>query len=523
MNAGRSEKKIPKKKNGKRRESSRKRVPAIDELSNASGTDLAEAYERYFGLYEGAPVPYLLIERNGCIREANEAALLLFGPAERPPVQRLLFTLTADSSRQTLYEHLRKVFATQSIQTAEINLASGREITVFLASRQVPAKSPSTEPVCGMVLFDITGFRERATAAENDRVLAWSIIYTLAEPLLILDKNLIIAYANPVFYSFFQTSPDLTEGKSLFEIQEGRWSVPGLRELLNRVIAERLRFDRFDLEYPSAAIGGKSLVISGCRMDQEGGGQPRILLMVHDVTGRRQQAALEERARELDSFNFSVSHDLRTPLQIIESFTYLLQEEEYRRKLGKEGTWIVQTIQESGRKMISIVEGLLHLSRLSRLQPGHTEIDMTSMLREVFAEATLLLKDREISLRLEMDPLPPAIGDPVLIRQVLVNLIGNAVKFTGTKAQAEVEVGGRVEGNEVVYFVRDNGIGFGPKDGQKLFAVFQRLTSHRQFEGTGIGLVVVKTIIEKHGSRVYAEAEPDRGATFYFTLPRLQG
>ncbi len=167
--------------------------------------------------------------------------------------------------------------------------------------------------------------------------------------------------------------------------------------------------------------------------------------------------------------------------------------------------------------MGQLIDDLLAFSRMSRQHLESMPIDMTALAQAVFDECAAHAPGRQLQFKLQ--PLPPVQGDRAMLRQVLVNLFSNAIKYTRPRAVAEIEIGGRVEGDENLYYVKDNGVGFDMKYAGKLFGVFQRLHSEDEFEGTGVGLALVQRVIHRHGGRVWAEAKLNEGATFYFTLP----
>jgi len=225
---------------------------------------------------------------------------------------------------------------------------------------------------------------------------------------------------------------------------------------------------------------------------------------------------LEAANKELESFGYSVSHDLRSPLRAIAGFSRMILDEkgttfdpETRRKFG--------IIQENAEKMGQLIDNLLRLSRLGRAELHQSKLDMGGLVREVLQEIRVTDPEREFVT--EIGDLPAAQGDPAMIRQLLANLVSNAVKFTRGKQGARIEVGSFERSGERVYYVKDNGVGFDMKYYNKLFGVFQRLVSESQFEGTGVGLAIVQRIVQRHGGRVWAEGQIQEGATFYFTLP----
>ena len=231
---------------------------------------------------------------------------------------------------------------------------------------------------------------------------------------------------------------------------------------------------------------------------------------------RARTMQFEAANKELEAFSYSVSHDLRAPLRAVDGYTRMLLEE-FAPRLDGEGKRICAIISESAMAMGKLIDDLLAFSRVGRAALRSSAIDMTTLAQAVFKEAATPEERGRIDF--QVTPLPPAVGDPSLIHQVWINLIANALKFTSKKQLAVIQVGAEHQGQEIVYFVRDNGAGFDMRYADKLFGVFQRLHSTKEFDGTGVGLAIVQRIIKRHGGRVWAEGEPGKGATFYFTLP----
>ena len=223
---------------------------------------------------------------------------------------------------------------------------------------------------------------------------------------------------------------------------------------------------------------------------------------------------LEDLNRELESFSYSVSHDLRAPLRHMNGFATIL-EEEHGPRLSKEAQHYLRRIRNASEHMSDLVEGLLQLARIGRQAPEVRTCSVRSIVDEARAEVDTA--QREVEWKLEA--LPEVDADPTLLRQVFANLLSNAVKFTRGRKPAVIEIGAREAQGVAMIYVRDNGAGFDAKHAAKLFGVFQRLHRADEFEGTGIGLATVQRIVQKHGGRIWAEGEPGRGASFYFTLP----
>jgi len=227
------------------------------------------------------------------------------------------------------------------------------------------------------------------------------------------------------------------------------------------------------------------------------------------------QATAEAANRELEAFSYSVAHDLRAPLRGIDGFSQALLED-YADKIDEEGRRHLNFLRESAQRMGRLIDDLLGLSRVARAELCRLPVDLSVLARNVAAQLGGSDPDREVEIVI-VDGIG-AEGDAPLLRIALENLLGNAWKFTSKRTAARIEVGTMSVDGDTVYFVRDNGAGFDPAYEAKLFGVFQRLHSTREFEGTGIGLATVKRIVSRHNGRIWATSEVDRGATFYFTL-----
>jgi len=227
-------------------------------------------------------------------------------------------------------------------------------------------------------------------------------------------------------------------------------------------------------------------------------------------------AELRVTNKELEAFTFSVSHDLRAPLTTIAGFAKLLLQETSSALDVAEQRSFLQYIDASTQRALSIIDALLRLSQLSRHMLERQQVELNALVFEVVHNLRLQQPDRQVAV--EVAALPDCMGDAELLKQVFVNLLSNAFKFTRLQPNAKVTVGWRRQDDTNVYFVADNGVGFNPAHSEKLFAAFQRDHSDAQFEGTGIGLSIVQRVVQRHGGRVWAESMPNQGATFYFSL-----
>jgi signal transduction histidine kinase len=244
---------------------------------------------------------------------------------------------------------------------------------------------------------------------------------------------------------------------------------------------------------------------------------------------RRENIALQERERirteelaaayrDLESFSYSISHDLRAPLVFVKGFADML-EDGFAEQLGERGLHMVRVIRDGSHNMDQMIVGLLAFSRAGRQPLQLVTLDMNAMAHAAVAEARAIHTGPYP--RIDIEPLPPAAGDATVMRHVWSNIIGNALKYSSRRAQPEIRINGRVDGDETIYKVQDNGVGFDMRYACKLFGVFKRLHSVEDFPGTGVGLAIAQRVITRHGGRIWAEGEPDAGACIQFALPNV--
>jgi len=380
------------------------------------------------------------------------------------------------------------------------------------------------------IFWDITERKCLEDKLRDASEYAQSIVNTVREPLVVLDDKFRVISANRSFYSTFKVTPEMSENTLLFDLGNGQWEIPKLRELLEEVLPKSTTIEDFEVEHDFPAIGQKTMLLNARRIRAETGAT-KILLAIEDITDRKRVEAELERSnaelerhvgeleylnRELDSFSYSISHDLRAPLRAIEGFSEMLIKRHFG-ELSAEASRLLGVITDNTFHMGELIEGMQAISKTSRQELRKSEIDMEGIAREAAEE--VIGASTEDAPAFRTGELPRAFGDRLLLRQVFCNLIANAVKFSRTSANPVVEVGAFSGDSEVTYYVRDNGVGFDMKYVDRLFGVFQRLHNESDFEGTGIGLATVQRIIRRHGGVVWAEGEVGKGATFYFTLP----
>jgi light-regulated signal transduction histidine kinase (bacteriophytochrome) len=225
---------------------------------------------------------------------------------------------------------------------------------------------------------------------------------------------------------------------------------------------------------------------------------------------------LEAAVKDLESFSYAVSHDLRAPLRAIDNFSSILNKE-YGDKLDPEGRRLIGVVRKNAAGMGTLIKDILAFAHAGDRQLILADIDLEALSRDVVDELKPSFAGRQVAV--QMQALPHIRGDTASIRKVLLNLLANAIKFTRPRELAQIEIHAHVASDEVICSVKDNGVGFEPEYAHKLFGIFQRLHDTEEFEGTGVGLGIVKRIIDKHGGRVWAEGAPGVGATFFFSVP----
>ncbi len=357
-------------------------------------------------------------------------------------------------------------------------------------------------------------------------LLASRIVETIREPLLVLDDGLRVVRANPAFCRTFGTSPSAAEGSPLEELCGGRWDLPELRRRLERVLEEDEPFEGFEVERTLPDAGRRVMRLDGRSLLRGDEGAPRrILLAVGDVTERLElEAELRRHARELErsnadleQFAYAASHDLQEPLRMVASYLELL-ERRYRDELDDEAREFIDYAVDGARRMKGLINGLLAYSRVGRKEGAFGPVDLDGLLDEVLDD--LAGRIRETGAEIEREPLPTAHGNSEQLRQVLQNLVDNALTHAGGEPP-RVEVSGEERDDGAVFVeVADHGPGIPREAHEKVFQLFHQLDPHGAGrEGSGMGLALCRKIVERHGGRIAVDSEPGEGATFRFTLP----
>ena len=382
-----------------------------------------------------------------------------------------------------------------------------------------------------LVITSLMSKRKRAEEVLREQA---NLLNLTHDTIFVRDMSNVITYWNRGAQELYGWTAEEAIGKQAHQFLQTVFPLP-----IDEIRAELLRSGRWEGELVHTKRDGTKLIVaSRWALQRDAEGRPAgILETNNDITERKRaegeirklNAELEQRViertdeleatnKELEAFAYSISHDLRAPLRHMAGYAELLQKNA-ASILDEKSRRYMTMILESAKRMGDLIDDLLAFSRIGRAETQKTVVSLEQLVKEALNEVRQETDGRNVGWRI--GALPNLYGDRSMLRLALVNLVSNAVKFTRTRPQAEIEIGcADGKENEIVVFIRDNGVGFDMKYVNKLFGVFQRLHRAEEFEGTGIGLATVQRIIHRHGGRVWAEGLVDQGATFYFSVPK---
>ncbi len=502
-------------------------VGILSMVQDITAKKKAEAQVRRASLYarsllEASLDPLVTISKEGRIMDVNRAAELVTGISR----ERLIGSDFSDyfTEPEKARSGYQKVFAQGSVQDYPLVIrhASGKLTDVMYNATVYRNEAGEIEGVFAAAR-DITAAKKAQEAVAAERQRLNGILEVLPAYVVLLTPDYHVPFANRIFRERFGDS----HGKRCFEYLFGRTEpceicetykvlktgAPGVWEWTG---PDGREYDIYD--FPFTDSDGSTLILEmGIDITARKRAEAQIRQLNNELEDRVKQrtAELEAANAELEAFTYSVSHDLRSPLRHIAAFSKMLSEE-FNANLPNEAQHYLERIREGTLRMGLLVDDLLNLGRVGRHALRLQVTGLNSVVEQVITDLAQEAQGREIEWKI--GSLPFVECDPALVRQVFNNLLSNALKFTRPRAKALVEVGQTTIDGTAVIFVRDNGVGFSMKYADKLFGVFQRLHRSEDFEGTGVGLATVQRIVQRHGGRIWAEAELDRGAIFYLTL-----
>jgi len=385
----------------------------------------------------------------------------------------------------------------------------------------------------GKVTRDVTERRRAEEALQRSRTLFERLFENAPDAVVVVDNHGVIRKVNQQAEVLFGYLREEILGKRVEILMPERIQKAHLQHRRGYFKDPRVRKMGSGLELLGRNRDGREISLDIMLTPMETGEGTWSFAVIRDITQQKQDAAqirelntalknqvarLTASNRELEAFSYAISHDLRAPLRHIIGFVDLLDARDLSA-LDQKSRHYLQVITQAARKMGNLIDDLLDFNRVGRTELVPSGVDLDRMAREIVRQLCEGVRGREIEWVL--GPLPVVQGDAAMLRQVLEHLLANAVKFTQPRARARIEVGTLDATDETLVFVRDNGVGFDIRYVNKLFGLFQRLHSTEEFEGTGVGLANVQKIIVRHGGRVWAEGAVDRGATIWFSLPKV--
>src|SRR6266496_2937187 len=498
--------------------------------------ELRQSQELFSSVFQSSPAPVALTHLpDGKITDVNEAFCEVFGYSREEIIGHtsLEIGIADPESRERAVAMLNERGRIRNLEQ-KAKTRGGKLLTILNSVETINIGEGSYALT---TLIDITDRKRTEEALMESQTQMAGIFNSAMDAIISTDADQRILIFNPAAEAMFQCDQEEAIGQPLERFIPERFREAHREHVENfgQTGVTKRAMNGFAIiygrrnngeEFPSEAsisqidVDGKKIYTVILRdVTERRRAEDEIRLLNEKLAERviERTAQLRAANKELEAFSYSVSHDLRAPLRAINGYTQILLED-YMPVLDAEGQRVCSIIRSEAQRMGELIDDLLSFSRLSRKEIQIVKIDMKALVSSVFGELTKET-DRE-RIEFKVGKLPTAHGDPSLLHQVWVNLISNAIKFTSKKERAVIEIGTKRSDDENVYYVRDNGAGFNIQYVDKLFGVFQRLHSEDEFEGTGVGLAIVQRVVQRHGGRVWAEGEENKGATFYFALPR---
>lgn len=354
-------------------------------------------------------------------------------------------------------------------------------------------------------------------AAKRGLDFAEAIVETVREPLVILNQNLQVMKANKAFYETFRASREETEERLIYDLGNGQWNIPKLRELLENILPTHATFRDFEVTHDFEHVGRKVMLLNASEIFNPNAQARTILLAIEDATDRKvAEEALRTTNAELQHFAYALTHDLQEPLRMVVNFSELLGRD-YAGKLGEEADQFIAYSVEGALRIEALLKALLAYWEVTgRVQDSFAPIDCGAVLAKTLLNLQAAIE--QSGAIVTSDPLPTVVAEEVSLMQLFQNLISNSIKYRGEETP-RIHVSAERDARGWLFAVRDNGTGIDPQDTDRVFGMFKRLHGS-EIPGTGIGLALCKKVVERQGGRIWVESEAGRGATFKFTIPR---
>ena len=485
-------------------ESANEELNTLNEELKISNVEFSKVNRDLANLLESISIPLVMVGRDLRIRRftrAMEPKLNLIAS----DVGRSVTDLHPEMELPDLRKLLLDAMEGGDRQPRDIRDSHGRWYSLrILPSAGLDGKTDGAV----LMLIDID-------AAKRGLDFAEAIVETVREPLVILNQNLQVIQANKSFYETFHASPEETEDRLIYDLGNGQWNIPKLRELLENILPAHATFRDFEVTHEFEHVGRKVMLLNASEIFNPNAQARTILLAIEDATDRKQaEDALRTTNAELQHFAYALTHDLQEPLRMVVNFTEILGQE-YAGKLGQEADQFIAYSVEGALRIEALLKALLAYWEVTEREPGRfTRVDCGAVLAK--ALLNLQVSIAESGATVTAGPLPTVIAEEVTLLQLFQNLISNAIKYRSSETP-KIHVSAEKDEDGWLFAVRDNGIGVDPQDTERVFGMFKRLHGS-EIPGTGIGLAICKKVVERQGGRIWVESKKGGGATFKFTI-----
>jgi two-component system CheB/CheR fusion protein len=485
-------------------ESANEELNTLNEHLKIGNVELSQVNRDLTNLLESISIPLVMVGRDLRIRRftrAMEPMLNLIAS----DVGRSITDLQPQLELRDLRRLLLDAMEGGNRTPRDIRDSHGR----WYSLRILPSVGPDGKTDGAvLMLIDID-------AAKRGLDFAEAIVETVREPLVILNQNLQVMKANKTFYETFRAARQETEGRLIYDLGNGQWNIPKLRELLENILPARSTLRDFEVTHEFQHVGRKVMLLNASEIFNPNAQARTILLAIEDATDRKQaEEALRTTNAELQHFAYALTHDLQEPLRMVVNFTELLGRE-YAGKLGEEADTYISYSVEGALRIEALLKALLSYWEVAeREQDSFASVNCGAVLAKTLLNLQVAIAQSGATVT--SDPLPTVVAEEVMLMQLFQNLISNSIKYRREETP-RIHVSAERDAEGWMFAVRDNGIGIDPQDTDRVFGMFKRLHGS-EIPGTGIGLALCKKVVERQGGRIWVESETGHGATFKFTI-----
>jgi two-component system CheB/CheR fusion protein len=486
-------------------ESANEELNTLNEELKISNVEFSKVNRDLTNLLESISIPLVMVGRDLRIRRFTRAIEPMLNLIASD-VGRSITDLQPQMELPDLRRLLLDAMEGGNRQPRDVRDSHGR----WYSLRILPSRGPDGKTDGAvLMLIDID-------AAKRGLDFAEAIVETVREPLVILNQNLQVIKANKTFYETFRAAREETENRLIYDLGNGQWNIPKLRELLENILPAHATFRDFEVTHEFEHVGRKVMLLNASEIYNPNAQARTILLAIEDATERKQaEEELRTTNAELQNFAYALTHDLQEPLRMVVNFTELLGRE-YAGKLGEEADKFISYSVEGALRIEALLKALLAYWEVNgREHDVFASVDCSAVLAKALLNLQVAIA--ESGAIVTSGPLPTVVAEEVMLTQLFQNLISNSIKYRGEETP-RIHVSAERDGEGWLFAVRDNGIGIDPQDAGRVFGMFRRLHGN-EISGTGIGLALCKKIVERKGGRIWVESEAGRGATFKFIIP----